>query len=68
MLTGEPMPVEKGVGAKVVGGTMNAGKDGGAGVLLCASERIGVDTLLAQIVAMVGAAQTDAGADTAAGG
>ena len=57
MVSGEPMPVEKGVGAKVVGGTMNAGKDGGAGSFVMRVMRVGADTLLAQIVAMVGAAQ-----------
>ena len=57
MVSGEPMPVEKGVGAKVVGGTMNAGKDGGTGSFVMRVERVGADTLLAQIVAMVGAAQ-----------
>jgi P-type Cu+ transporter len=57
MVSGEPMPVEKGVSAKVVGGTINAVKDGGAGSFVMRVERVGADTLLAQIVAMVGAAQ-----------
>jgi P-type Cu+ transporter len=57
MVSGEPMPVEKGVGVKVVGGTLITGKDGGAGSFVMRVERVGADTLLAQIVAMVGAAQ-----------
>jgi P-type Cu+ transporter len=52
MITGEPMPVEKGPGAKVTGGTINA-----TGALLVRAERVGADTLLAQIVRMVGEAQ-----------
>ena len=57
VVSGRPMPVETGVGAKVVGGTINAGKDGGAGSFVMRVERVGADTLLAQIVAMVSAAQ-----------
>ena len=52
MLTGEPLPVEKGPGAKVVGATLN-----GTGTLLMRAERVGAETLLARIVAMVGEAQ-----------
>ncbi len=52
MLTGEPLPVEKGPGARVVGGTLN-----GTGSLVMRAERVGTDTLLARIVAMVGEAQ-----------
>lgn len=52
MVTGEPMPVEKAVGAKVVGGTIN-----GTGSFLMTAERVGAETLLAQIVKMVSAAQ-----------
>jgi Cu+-exporting ATPase len=52
MVTGEPMPVEKAVGDKVVGGTIN-----GTGSFLMRAERVGGDTLLAQIVKMVSAAQ-----------
>jgi Cu+-exporting ATPase len=52
MLTGEPMPVEKTSGSKLVGGTMN-----GTGGLVMQAERVGGDTLLAQIVRMVGEAQ-----------
>ena len=52
MVTGEPIPVEKAAGAKVVGGTMN-----GTGSFVVQAERIGADTLLAQIVKMVSEAQ-----------
>jgi Cu+-exporting ATPase len=52
MVTGEPIPVEKAAGAKVVGGTMN-----GTGSFVVRAERIGADTLLAQIVKMVSDAQ-----------
>ena len=52
MLTGEPIPVEKGPGDRVVGGTVN-----GTGSLVTRAERVGADTLLAQIVRMVGEAQ-----------
>jgi P-type Cu+ transporter len=48
MLTGEPAPVEKGTGDKVTGGTLN-----GTGALVVRAERVGEDTVLAQIVAMV---------------
>ena len=52
MVTGEPLPVEKLEGAKLVGATMN-----GTGTLLMRAERVGAQTLLAQIVVMVGEAQ-----------
>lgn len=52
MISGEPLPVEKNTGAKVVGGTIN-----GTGSLLVRVERVGDDSLLAQIVRMVGEAQ-----------
>jgi len=52
MVTGEPIPVEKGVGASVIGATVN-----GTGSLLLRAEKVGADTLLARIVQMVGAAQ-----------
>jgi Cu+-exporting ATPase len=52
MVSGEPIPVEKLAGARVVGATVN-----GAGTLLVRAERVGRDTLLARIVAMVAAAQ-----------
>ncbi|HVB14941.1 MAG TPA: HAD-IC family P-type ATPase, partial [Stellaceae bacterium] len=52
MISGEPLPVEKGVGDKVTGATVNA-----TGSFVMRAERVGGDTLLAQIVAMVAAAQ-----------
>ena len=52
MLTGEPMPVSKVVGDKVVGATMNA-----QGALVVRATRVGADTVLAQIVQMVAEAQ-----------
>lgn len=52
MVTGEPIPVEKSIGAKVIGGTIN-GKSG----FLMQAEKVGGETLLAQIVKMVGEAQ-----------
>ena len=52
MITGEPLPVEKAVGDKVTGGTVN-----GAGSFVMRAERVGSDTLLGQIVNMVADAQ-----------
>ncbi|HVX66170.1 MAG TPA: heavy metal translocating P-type ATPase, partial [Bryobacteraceae bacterium] len=52
MLTGEPIPVEKGAGERVSGGTVN-----GTGSFLMRAERVGADTLLARIVRMVSEAQ-----------
>jgi Cu+-exporting ATPase len=52
MITGEPMPVSKGANDKVVGATVNQ-----AGSFLMRAERIGSETLLAQIVQMVAEAQ-----------
>ena len=52
MITGEPMPVEKGPEDPVVGGTIN-----GTGSLLVEARRIGAETLLARIVGMVAEAQ-----------
>ena len=52
MLTGESMPVEKTVGARVVGGSVN-----GTGAFVMRAENVGRDTLLAQIVTLVTAAQ-----------
>jgi Cu+-exporting ATPase len=52
MITGEPLPVEKTVGDKVTGGTVN-----GAGSFVMRAERVGSDTLLGQIVSMVAEAQ-----------
>jgi Cu+-exporting ATPase len=52
MLTGEPLPVNKGVGDRVVGATINQ-----TGTLVIEAERVGADSLLSQIVALVSAAQ-----------
>jgi P-type Cu+ transporter len=52
MVTGEPMPVAKRAGARVIGGTVN-----GSGTFVMRAERVGSDTLIAQIVRMVGEAQ-----------
>jgi Cu+-exporting ATPase len=52
MVTGEPLPVEKAVGDKVTGGTVN-----GSGSFVMRAERVGSDTLLGQIVNMVAEAQ-----------
>lgn len=52
MITGEPIPVEKEAGSKVTGATVN-----GTGSFIMKAERIGKDTLLAQIVKMVSEAQ-----------
>jgi Cu+-exporting ATPase len=52
MISGEPIPVEKHVGDKVVGATVNA-----TGTLVMRAERVGAETLLARIVQMVAAAQ-----------
>jgi len=52
MLTGEPMPVEKALGDKVIGATIN-----GTGSLVIRADKIGADTVLAQIVQLVVQAQ-----------
>ena len=52
MVTGEPIPVEKTTGSQVTGGTVN-----GTGGVVMRAERVGGDTLLAQIVRMVSEAQ-----------
>ncbi len=52
MVTGEPIPVEKHEGDRVVGSTVN-----GAGGLVMRAEKVGAETLLARIVAMVAEAQ-----------
>ena len=52
MLTGEPLPVSKRAGDKVIGATLNTN-----GALVMRSERIGSDTVLSQIVQMVAQAQ-----------
>src|SRR5207247_258496 len=52
MISGEPLPVEKEAGAQVIGGTVN-----GTGSVVIRAERVGADTLLAQIVRLVSEAQ-----------
>jgi Cu+-exporting ATPase len=52
LMTGEPTPVEKHSGEKVTGGTIN-----GTGSFVMRAERVGAETLLAQIVQMVAEAQ-----------
>ncbi len=52
MLTGEPLPVTKGAGDHVVGATINQ-----TGTLVIEAERVGADSLLSQIVALVSKAQ-----------
>lgn len=67
MITGEPMPVKKAVGDTVTGGTVNS-----TGSFLMSAERVGSETVLSQIVAMVNEAQRSRApiqktADTVAG-
>ena len=67
MLTGEPMPVVKKTGDKVIGATLNT-----SGALVMRAEKIGAETMLAQIVQMVAQAQRSKAplqrlADTVAG-
>lgn len=67
MITGEPMPVEKGKDDAVIGGTVNQ-----TGSFLMVAEKVGQDTVLSQIVNMVGDAQRSRApiqkvADTVAG-
>jgi Cu+-exporting ATPase len=52
MVTGEPLPVQKEAASKVIGGTIN-----GQGSFVMRAEKIGRDTMLAQIVQMVAQAQ-----------
>jgi Cu+-exporting ATPase len=52
MLTGEPLPVDKGPGDRVVGATLNH-----TGALVILVERVGADSVLSQIVALVAQAQ-----------
>jgi Cu+-exporting ATPase len=52
MVTGESIPVEKTPGAKLIGGTINGGRS-----FLMKAEKVGSETVLAQIVQMVGEAQ-----------
>ena len=67
MVTGEAMPVAREPGAKLIGGTVN-----GTGALIMRAEKVGSDTVLAHIVAMVAEAQRSRApiqrlADTVAG-
>lgn len=67
MVSGEPIPVEKQPGDRVVGATLN-----GTGTLVMRADRVGADTLLSRIVAMVAEAQRSRApiqklADTVAG-
>jgi Cu+-exporting ATPase len=52
MLTGEPMPVTKGIGHKLIGATLNTN-----GAMVMRSEKVGSQTVLASIVQMVIQAQ-----------
>ncbi len=52
MITGEPIPVEKSSGDKVIGATVN-----GTGSIVISAEKVGSDTLLSQIIQMVANAQ-----------
>jgi Cu+-exporting ATPase len=52
MITGEPLPVEKKSGDRLIGGTVN-----GTGSVVMRAERVGADTVLSQIVRMVAEAQ-----------
>jgi Cu+-exporting ATPase len=67
MVTGESMPIEKTVGAKVIGGTIN-----GTGAMVITAEKVGANTMLSRIVNMVADAQRSQApiqrlADTVAG-
>jgi len=67
MITGEPIPVAKQIGDSVIGATVN-----GTGSILVVAEKVGADTMLAQIVNMVSQAQRSRApiqklADTVAG-
>ncbi|WP_390620649.1 heavy metal translocating P-type ATPase [Caulifigura coniformis] len=52
MVTGEPLPIEKGTGDKVIGGTINS-----TGTFVMRAEGVGADTVLSRIVAMVAEAR-----------
>ena len=52
MISGEPIPVEKGPGEKLIAGTVN-----GTGGLVMRAERVGAETMLAQIIRMVSEAR-----------
>ena len=67
MVTGESMPAAKAAGSKLIGGTVN-----GTGALVMRADKVGADTMLARIVAMVAEAQRSRApiqrmADTVAG-
>jgi Cu+-exporting ATPase len=67
MITGEPIPVEKKIGDRLIGATIN-----GTGAIVMRAERVGSDTLLSQIVHLVAEAQRSRApiqklADTVAG-
>ena len=62
MITGEPLPVEKAPGDRVTGGT-----DNGSGSFVMRAERVGRDTLLAQIVRLVQRGPAQPRADSMAG-
>ena len=63
MVTGESMPVSKAVGDSVIGGTLNR-----SGALIIEAERVGRDTMLARIVALVSRGAAQPRADPAPGG
>jgi len=52
MITGEPLPIEKGIGDRVIGGTINS-----TGALVMRAEGVGAETVLSRIVAMVAEAR-----------
>jgi Cu+-exporting ATPase len=67
MITGEPIPIQKKIGDRLIGATIN-----GTGAIVMRAERVGSDTLLAQIVQLVADAQRSRApiqklADTVAG-
>ena len=62
MITGEPIPAESAAGSPLIGATVN-----GTGSMDHAGRKVGSDTLLAQIVQMVGGGPAIAGAHSAAG-
>ncbi len=61
MITGESLPVSKSIGDAVTGGTLN-----GDGALVVRAERVGADTMLAKIVALVGRSAAQPRADPGA--
>ncbi len=62
MITGEPIPIEKSPGEKLIGGTVN-----GTGTLVLRAERVGSETLLAQIIRMVARGEAQPCSHSAAG-